>query len=373
MKIGIDARFFGPGSKGLGRYTQKLVTHLEDIDHTNQYVIFLRKDNFEAYKPKNKNFKKVLADYRWYTLVEQVFFPITLYKERCDTVHFPHFNVPILYFGKILVTIHDLILLRYPTHKASTHSKIFYKFKFLMYRLVIFNALSRAKKIIAVSKFTKDDICKLYKKVCNKIDVIYEAAEIKLSEKTDKEIDLKKYGIMNEYILYVGNAYPHKNLYTLVDAFALYLKRGGKAQNLVLVGRNDYFYDNLRVHIKQKQIAGIIILDTVTDEVLYKLYKGALFFVFPSLYEGFGLPPLEAQLLGVSVLSSEHKCMKEILSEEGALYCDASSKKELADSMQLLSTDFELRANLVKIGLLNAKKYSWQRMAKETHKKYMEL
>ncbi|MFH1235375.1 MAG: glycosyltransferase family 1 protein, partial [Parcubacteria group bacterium] len=99
MKIGIDARFFGPLGKGLGRYTQKLIEHLEKIDAVNSYVIFLRKENFEAYSPSRPNFSKVLADFRWYSLEEQIKFPRVLRNAHVDFVHFPHFNVPIFYRG----------------------------------------------------------------------------------------------------------------------------------------------------------------------------------------------------------------------------------------------------------------------------------
>ncbi|HIP50041.1 MAG TPA: glycosyltransferase family 1 protein, partial [Candidatus Pacebacteria bacterium] len=317
MKIGIDARFYGPGSKGLGRYTQKLITHLEDIDHENEYVIFLREDNFEEYIPKNKNFVRVKANYRWYSFSEQIFFPLVLYKQRCDLVHFPHFNVPVLYFRKFIVTIHDLILLHYPTRKASTRSRFFYWMKYIVYRGVIASVVKRTQKIIAVSEFTAGDICDKYPYVCDKVVVIYEAAEIDVQSETDDAENLQKYDIIEPYMLYVGNAYPHKNLNVLVEAFARYLHNGGTVGNLILVGCDDYFYKKLQTYISKEKLRNVRMLYTVDDVLLMTLYRRASFFVFPSLYEGFGLPPLEAQLLGVPVLSSDYACMTEVLSESG--------------------------------------------------------
>ncbi len=369
MKIGIDARFYGPKSKGLGRYTQKLITYLEDIDHKNEYVVFLREDNFEEYIPNNKNFIKVKADYRWYSFGEQIFFPFILYKQNCDLVHFPHFNVPILYFRKFIVTIHDLILLHYPTRKNSTRSSLFYWIKYLVYRIVIAIVIKRANEIIAVSTFTSDDICSKYPHVCHKISVVYEAAEIKVTNKTINK-NLQKYGIIGSYMLYVGNAYPHKNLNTLVKAFAKYLDDGGTVKNLVLVGCNDYFYKKLQAYIKKENFRNIKILFTVSDVLLIALYKQANFFVFPSLYEGFGLPPLEAQLLSIPVLSSNHACMTEILSNHGALYVDARDVDKLAKAMNSIATDKKLRNTLIKNGKINASRYSWQKMAKETYNIY---
>jgi glycosyltransferase involved in cell wall biosynthesis len=373
MKIGIDARFFGPKSKGLGRYTQQLINHLEKIDHDNDYVIFLRKNNFDLYKPKNKNFKKIVADFKWYSFAEQIFFPILLYKAKCDLIHFPHFNVPLLYFKKFIVTIHDLILIRYPTHKATTRNILFYKIKFLMYKIVIFCAVTRAKKIIAVSKFTKEDICDKYKSVCDKVVVVYESAEVESGRAyttTGDMKDFQKYGIIEPYMLYVGNAYPHKNLNKLVDAFDIYSNKFDAHIQLVLVGNNDYFYHKLQQHIYNKKIKNIIILDTINDEFLGELYNRALLFVFPSLYEGFGLPPLEAQFFGVPVLASDHECMKEILSDKGALYCDATNVDILADAMHTIISSTALRNELIEVGKKNVSQYSWNKMAQKTNKIY---
>ncbi len=294
MRIGIDARFFGPESKGLGRYTQKLITHLENIDHENDYVIFLHKDNFDAYTPRNPRFRKVCANYRWYSFAEQCFFPFVLYKHHCDIVHFPHFNVPLLYWKKYIVTIHDLILIHYPTRKASTRNALLYWCKFLCYRFVIFFALLRAAKVIAVSQFTKKDICQRYPRACKKTIVSYEAAEIMDTDVADshsKAHMYEKHGILEKYMLYVGNAYPHKNLHFLVDVFATYHNTYDDAMQLVLVGKNDYFYDRLAHYIARKKVKNIRILYTVDDCTLQTLYQNASLFVFPSLYEGFGLPP----------------------------------------------------------------------------------
>jgi glycosyltransferase involved in cell wall biosynthesis len=370
MKIGIDARFYGPGSKGLGRYTQKLITHLEDIDHKNEYVIFLRENNFKEYVPKNKNFSKVKADYRWYSFSEQIFFPFILYKQKCDLVHFPHFNVPILYFRKFVVTIHDLILLHYPTRKASTRSGLFYWMKYLVYRSVIASVVRRAKEIIAVSKFTAGDICDKYPHVCDKVSVIYEAAEIDMLSRNDDVKNLQKYDIIEPYMLYVGNAYPHKNLDVLVDVFAKYLHDGGAVESLILVGCDDYFYERLQTYITKKNLHNVKILHSVDDVLLMTLYGRASFFVFPSLYEGFGLPPLEAQLLNVPVLSSDHACMTEVLSDNGALYADATDIVEFAQAMNKIATDDKLREVLVTNGKKNASRYSWEKMAKEIYNIY---
>ena len=173
-RIGIDARFFGPKDKGFGRYTQQLVENLERIDKRNNYFVFLRKERWDEYKSKNPNFQKFLADYKWYGMKEQVFLPLKLKKYKLDLVHFTHFNVPIFYKGRFIVTIHDLTLRHFPTSRKNFKNLIFYPFKNLAYRIVFRYAIKNSEKIIAISEYTKKDILKYYQIDPNKIQVIYE-------------------------------------------------------------------------------------------------------------------------------------------------------------------------------------------------------
>jgi len=372
MRIGIDARFYGVKSKGLGRYTQKLIENLESIqeeDSFYEYFVFLRKDNFKEYEPKNKNFRKVLADYQWYSFSEQINMPRILNKYKLDLVHFPHFNVPIFYRKPFVLTIHDLILLHFPTMRSTTLSPVFYWVKFLAYKKVIGSAIKRAKKIITVSEFTKNDILENYEKAEEKIEVTYEACD-DLESGMDvgfRDDQLKKYGIIKPYILYVGNAYPHKNLEKLVKAFG---DISDKNLSLVLVGRTDCFYKKVKRIVGENSIKNIIFTNFVLDGDLNKIYENAKAYVFPSLYEGFGLPPLEAMERGVPVISSSHGCMKEILGE-AAFYFDAKNKDEIKKAIDRISADKNLRRNLIEKGKQQVNKYSWRRMAEETLKIYL--
>ncbi|MDP1883793.1 MAG: glycosyltransferase family 1 protein [Candidatus Moranbacteria bacterium] len=366
MKIGIDARFFGIRQKGLGRYTQKLVENLEKIDPVNEYFVFLQKDNFEEYQPKNPNFQKILADYKWYTFGEQVFFPRMLYKYGLDLVHFPHFNVPLLYFKRFIVTIHDLTLVHFPTVKNSTLHPVFYWIKFFAYLAVIRAAIVRAESVIAISQFTKDDVIKKYgPAIKNKTVVTYEACEdfCMFSQRNGQEI-LREYGIIKPYLIYVGNAYPHKNLDRLVLAFARAFGERNDFQ-LVLVGKNDYFYGRLRKTVQKHRIEGVIFLSDVSDYELDSLFHCSVANVFPSLYEGFGLPPLEAMSKGVPVISSDHPCMREVLGES-AHFFDGQDVAAITEAMARIVSDVELREDLIGKGYNQARKYSWKKMAEET-------
>jgi len=245
MRIGIDARFFGSIGKGLGRYTQKLIENLENIDGENHYFVFLRRKNWDEYQPRSKNFTKVLADVPWYTLREQIQMPKIIEKCGPDLVHFPHFNIPYSYGGKFVVTIHDLILFRYPTRRASTLSAPAYFLKKKAYNRVIARAIEKSEKIIAVSQHTKNDILENFKVDPEKIRVTYEGVDVaEKPPRENAETILGKYGIMRPYILYIGNAYPHKNLERLVLAFREVSKKH-PGLHLVLAGQEDYFYKRL--------------------------------------------------------------------------------------------------------------------------------
>jgi len=370
MKIGIDARFFGHIGKGLGRYVQKLIEGLEKIDQKNQYFIFLRKENFDDYQPQSDNFKKILADYKWYSFQEQFFFTFFLKKYQLDLMHFAHFNVPFLYSGKFIVTIHDLILIHFPTIKNSTLHPIFYKFKFWAYKKVIKSAIFKSQKVITVSNFTRQDILKNYPNIpFSKILVTYEACDdfCRISFEKDEDI-FSKYGIMKPYLLYVGNVYPHKNLERLVLAFEK-ISQDKKNFQLVLVGKIDYFYLRLKKIIENKKISNIILSGYIPDKELDRIFLNASVYVSASLYEGFGLPLLEAISKGTPVVVSQNGCAEEILGNS-ARYFDGENIDDMAEKIKEVISNDGLREKMIKRGYLQMAKYSWKKMAQKTKKIY---
>ena len=365
MRIGIDARFFGSIGKGLGRYTQKLIENLEKIDTQNQYFIFLRRANWDEYIPRSKHFTRVLADIPWYTLREQIQMPKIFHKCGLDLVHFPHFNVPVSYKGRFVVTIHDLILFRYPTRKASTLSAPVYFIKKKAYQRVIRSAIQNSSQIIAVSKHTKKDILKHFRIEPEKIHVTYEGVDFASAPRQEShQTILQKYGIITPYVLYVGNAYPHKNLERLIISFREAAKRHPDL-NLVLAGKEDYFYKNLKKFAKEKKIPGLIFSGYISEEHLPTIYSEAKLYVFPSLYEGFGLPPLEAMVMNTPVASSNTSCLPEILGN-AAHYFDPRGISETAEAIERVLTDNTLRKHLIAAGKEQIKKYSWEKMARKT-------
>jgi len=367
-RIGIDARFYGPIGKGLGRYTQKIVDNIIKLDSINEYVVFLRRENFQSFNTDNPKVKKVLADIKWYGWAEQILFPFYIWRENLDIMHFPHFNVPVLCPVKFVVTIHDLILIKFPTQRATTLGPVIYKIKNFFYKIVISLAVRRAKKVLTVSEYTKKDIIKQFKINSDRILVTYEGVA-NLGLPPDKG---GVRGVIEPYLLYVGNAYPHKNLEGLIRVFAKINLPGvnGKLR-LVLVGKEDYFYSRLKQFAKNIS-SEVIFPGYVSDADLKNLYQSALAYVFPSFYEGFGLPPLEAMAHGLPVVSSDKTCLPEILGS-AAVYFNPENEAEMKEKIELVIKDGNLRRELIKRGYEQIKKYSWSGCARKTLEVYMEV
>lgn len=367
MRIGIDARFYGSVGKGLGRYTSELIAHLEKIDDRNDYVVFLRRSNFDEYVPANPRFTKALAEFPWYGWREQVLYPLWLRKFRLDLMHFPHFNVPILYRRPYVVTVHDLILLSHPTVRATTLGPLAYRVKFRLYLLVISRAIADAAAVITVSNYTKNEIIGRFPSAKQKdIVVTYEACAAALSRRGGDAVA----AAAKPYALYVGNAYPHKNLERLLDAFAKFRAGGHGDWRLVLVGAEDYFYRRLKAEAHGKGLdANVTFHGHATDAELGALYDGASFYAFPSLCEGFGLPPLEAMCHGLPVASSNACCLPEILGD-AAKYFDPADADGMARAFAAVADDTALRGALVAKGKARAATFDWSRCASATKAAY---
>ena len=380
-RIGIDARFYGPVGKGLGRYTKEIVDNILRMDSDNFYVIFLSPENYDLFVSESKNVKKVLVKSRWYSWSEQIIFPWQIHREKLDLMHFTHFNVPLLNPVKFIVTIHDLILTRFSTKRASLLPPIYYKIKYFAYKLVISRAISRSKRIIAVSNFTKKDLEKKFKVKKDKITVIYEGiSDLNLetsqdlkAEDDDKDV-LKKYGIIDKrYLLYVGNAYPHKNLEGLLEVFKK-IKNDFPSLSLVLVGKKDYFYNRLEKYASSLSldIDDVIFTGYLSDIDLAVFYRNSLFYIFPSFYEGFGLPPLEAMTYNCPVLSSNQASLPEIL-EDAALYFNPYDSIDMYNKLKKMIKNKHLRRELVDKSEKLISKYNWFSSAHSTYQIYLEL
>ena len=354
---------------GIGRYISNLIRELSILDRENSYFLFFKKEDYDLFKEPGKNFKKVLAPYHWYGLQEQLKLPGILKKYKLDLVHFPHFNVPLLYKGKYVITIHDLTLHQYKTVRASTKSFLTYQIKHSLYKTVIRKAIAKASKILTPSSFTKEDIITYFSAPQDKIMVTYEGGPSgEMSRKAPDKNIFKKLNLKSPFILYVGNAYPHKNLNALVES----LKYLSSRVRLVFVGKIDEFYKRLKEDVSRLKFQKrVIFAGYIKDEELVSLYKNASLFVFPSLNEGFGLPALEAQSFGLPVSCSRRSSLPEILGDS-ARYFNPLKPKDIAEKIKEILGNKKLREELILKGYNKIKKYSWSKMAKETLKVYEE-
>lgn len=359
--IGIDARSYG--WTGIGRYVRNLMRELFVLDTTNHYTVFLNKESFETFQVPNDRVTKVLADIPWYSFDEQVRFPKLLKQYNFDLVHFPHFNIPLIYNEPFVSTIHDLTLSFFPGQKMTSMMHRF------AYQMTIRHACKKATSIIAVSKNTRKDLEQLLSIPAEKIDVIYEAVE---SEHYNTNIDLaeienikKKYNIRKPYLMYVGVWRSHKNILGLLSGFAKILERGLDYQ-LVITGKPDPHYPEVMEKMKELGIEKNVILPGfVPENELPTFFKGCELFVFPSFYEGFGLPPLEAMASGCPVVSSNTSCMPEILSD-AAEFFDPYDHEDIARAMESVLRNRARALELRTKGLERVQRFSWQTMAKQT-------
>lgn len=387
MRIGIDGRLIG--ETGIGVYTLELLRAMlaeaKKEGHEFEFVLFLPQEKMAM---AQETFPKELAagklelaraDFHWYGLAEQLRFPGIIRRAKVDLMHFPHFNVPILTRTPFVVTIHDLILLGHPSTRATRLSPWKFALKKVAWLAVMHVALRRAKAVFALTKFGKKDLLRHFGSAtkAGKIFVTSEGtgqSDIPPAKKDDKSL-LFKYNIKKPFLLYVGNAYPHKNLDVLVLAFAKLLEEGRDWQ-LVIAGKDDDFRKELKGRCRALGVWGdpaaedrVIFTGYVKKEELAAMYQQAILYVFPSLYEGFGLPPLEAMRYGLPVVSSDRTCLPEVLGD-AAEYFDPSDPANICQAIARVADSPQRAQELRGLGRARAGEYSWGRAAHITIKQY---
>ena len=365
MKILIDGRLYGLENTGLGRYVMNLVEGLSIIDKDNKYVILLRKKYFDSLTLPD-NWKKVLADWRHYSFAEQVKIPGIIEKENPDVTHFPHFNVPLFFKGKYVVTIHDILMHKSVGLSATTLSPIQYFIKRLGYRLVFDNALRKSFRIIVPSIAIKNEMLREYKMSSDKIVVTYEGFDKKISKS-------KSSGINKPYFIYIGNAYPHKNLGNLIKAVNILNTKYIQNAILVISGARNIFTQRIEKMIRLEKAEDFVkLMGFIPDDRLGSVLEGSAAFAFPTLSEGFGLPGLEAMAAGTLVIASNIPVLKEVY-KNNAIYFDPNNPNDIAKTMNLiLNISEKERIKRVKKAKEFVKIYSWDKMAKETLRIYAE-
>jgi glycosyltransferase involved in cell wall biosynthesis len=424
-RILIDGRFVGVG-ESISRYTLEVLSHILKIDKENEYTLLIRpcgadvfadffkipdydpeimdfkaQKNQEKLKLENlikktksiyKNLELDLINIKHYSLKEQTRLHKYLKEKKYDLVHFTQFNHPVFYKGRFVVTVHDLTMLGH-LHRQNPIKRI-------AFNKVMEAAAKKSVKILTVSETSKKEIIEYYGTKEDKIVVTYLGTDdkynLQVKNKNSKiEKFRKKYDIPGEYILYTGMWKRHKNLLRMLEAFEKAAKKGEIADRkiqLVMAGKIDKREPEVIELIKKinskfeegskekgegalhptPSTPRIITTGFITEEELPIAYAGASAYIIPSLSEGFGLPPLEAMACGTPVISSKESCMPEILGDV-PLYFDPYNVDDMAEAMEKIIVDKELRKAMIPKGLEQVQKYSWEDTAQKTFEVYREV
>mgnify|MGYP001564314852 CR=1 FL=1 len=374
MKIWIDGYEANvPNRVGSGQYAFELLRNLEIIDHKNEYLILLPSAPLSDLPKTREGWKyKVLKPKRFWT---RIALPLALFtRQKPDLFFSPTHYIPRFSPVKVVVSIFDLAYFHFPE---------FFK-KSDLYKLSNWTkySIENAAAIITISKSTKKDLIKFYKLKADKITVTYPGFKSGVYHplKDKKEIGkiTKKYKIGDSYIIYIGTIQPRKNLARLIEAFARVARNVGDL-NLVIVGkttgvgRQGWMFEDILSLPKKLEIEDrVIFTGFVPDEDLNFLLNGAEAFILPSLYEGFGIPVVDSMAAGVPVVISNIASLKEAAGK-AALLVDPYSVDQIEQAIRTITIDKSLRQKYSKLGLSQAKKFSWKKMAKETLKVFEKV
>jgi glycosyltransferase involved in cell wall biosynthesis len=360
--IVIDARI---RRSSTGRPVDELVNHLQNIDHQNRYTVLVQPDdNWKMHSPA---FTTVPCPFPQFSFnpLHELRFALQLYRLKPDLVHFGMTQQPLLYFGNIITYTHDLTML-YFVRRGRTPGVVYW-LKMSLYRFLLWWAHRKSRRIITFAKTTAKDIARLHPFAKDRLVVTYEAVGVPLHLEPEKPpFDF------GEYIMYQGTAFPHKNLPKLVEAFDILHAKYPKL-NLVMVGKREKHYIELEEEIKKHPSAANIILTGFLPDPQSKwTFQHCRLYITPTLMEGAGLTALEAMAYGAPVVSSNTSVMPEFYGE-GALYCNPYDPRDMADKISAVLDDSKLRKDLIAKGAAQVKKYSWDKMAKETLAVYTQL
>lgn len=359
--VGFDARMLRPNASGVGTYILGILEGFRRIEFpSNLEIAVFGPESCRATLPQLEMLRFIPCEIPPLSIQEQIQLPGFLKRHDIHFLHCPHFNVPLFYRGRLIVTIHDLIPLRIPQASSIVHRMAF--------RTLCLKGCAKADAVIASSRYTQSDLEALGVPG-EKIHVI------PLGVRTLPEVTyqtqlavLSKYGITSPFLLYVGNLKPHKN-----SAFLLSLQQALRDDipgiQLVLVGRLDRRYKELTIALKGSEARGVHLLGYLPSDELAALVRSASVFLFPSLYEGFGVPPLEAMLCGTPVVASNCTSIPEVLGD-AAILLDPTSTPDWKAAVHQLISNPQYRQEMIEKGQRRAKIFSWAATAEKIARIY---
>jgi len=367
LRIAIDARKLR--DYGIGTYVRNLLRYLSRLDQTTEYVVLCSKTDRQLVGELGPNFRAVSESSPGYSVREQITVPRDLLREGADLFHTPHYVLPPFTPCKSVVTIHDCIHLRFPQYLPN-------RLGYAYARASLWIATHRSSRIMTVSEASKRDILEYFSVPTQKIDVIYNGIDERFAEsppEDDVERVKERYQLDHPFVLYAGNIKPHKNLERLIEAFYIFRRGDFEHVKLVIIGDEISKYAGLRHAVHRHKLHKYVrFFGFVPHRTLAILYRLAGVFVFPSLYEGFGLPPLEAMASGTPVITSNVSSLPEVVGD-AAVLINPLRPDEIADAMRRVLTNSELRQDLRNRGLERARHFSWERSIRRVREIYDEV
>jgi glycosyltransferase involved in cell wall biosynthesis len=358
MRIGIDARLVFYQKAGIGQYISRLVQALAEADRQDEFVIYQsRRDSSRLVDAPNFTRRSLLtpSHHRF----ERQALSVELFADGLDMLHSPDFIQPAYIRFPSVITVHDLAFLLYPRFLTKQSARYYGQVDL---------ASRQAKQIVAVSQSTKRDIIRLLGVPADRVTVIYEAANPifrPLDRHQASRYVAERYGIEDKFILFVSTIEPRKNLPTLLQAFRRLRDLHHTTVKLVVAGHKGWLVDSTTKAVSDLGIDGDVrFLGPVPNEELLYLYNSATVFAFPSYYEGFGLPPLEAMACGTPVVVSNTSSLPEVVGDAGQLV-DPNDPEAWSVSLWRVLSEPELRAEMCEKGLARVNAFSWQRAARE--------
>lgn len=367
--IAIDTSPIYRSKAGVGSYTKNLIGELPKIEHNTPYLLFNLKEQFGIKNKETRNAILRFAGAVKHLWWEQFLLPLSLWFRDIDLFHSPAFICPFIKTCRTVITIHDMAYLLYPDKFVSTYRRYLKFWVPLSVRV--------ADKIITDSACSKRDIVRLFGISEKKVEVVYLGKSRDFQPITDKSLidDFReKYSLRRDFILYVGTLEPRKNITGLISAYRLF-KDMSPHLNYALViggGKGWMYSDIFKLIEKLSLVDDVIFLGYVQDKELPTLYNAAKLFVYPSLYEGFGLPVLEAMACGIPVITSNTSSLPEIVADAGIML-DPLDINALAEAMYNVLMDDNLRNSLIEKGLKRAENFSWEKTAAMTMDIYREV
>jgi glycosyltransferase involved in cell wall biosynthesis len=367
MRIAIDARKLR--DFGIGTYIRNILIELSRLDRATDYVVLCRPDDLDSGDVLGQNFRMVPETAPPYSVAEQFRIPLALMREGAHLLHEPHYVLPPLVRCRSVVTIHDCIHLMFPQYLPGPLAHVYAKAS-------MWSATRKANRILTVSEASKRDILRFFEVPPEKVVVIHNAIDERFLAPADPErmaLVRQRYQLDHPFVLYVGNIKPHKNLVRLIEAFARVRQQSPGPLTLLIIGDEISKLPVLRRAVHNHKLhKHVRFLGFLPDDMLAALYRLASVFVFPSLYEGFGLPPLEAMASGTPVVTSNVSSLAEVAGD-AAMLVDPYDVGAIADGIRRVLTEPALAARLRERGLRRAREFSWDEAAARTQAIYRAL